>query len=785
MQYPTMNANKEKQAILAQSAVLARRWGLRIDPEELARVWELLDRPPTKVEGYLFDVAWSEHCSYKSSKRILRRYLPTRAPNVVCGPGQDAGIVRVFREGGKSYCVAVAHESHNHPSQVLPLEGAATGIGGIVRDVYCMGAEVVAALDPLRFGSTKGDNAKRSQAIARGVVEGIWRYGNAIGVPNAGGDVYFDSGFDENCLVNVVAIGVVEEDAVVPSSVPPQARDQHYVIILVGKPTDDSGVGGASFASAVLDEEEDVENKAAVQVPDPFLKRVLAVAMKEMFGRAREKGVALGVKDLGAGGLGGAASELCAAGRIGGTIDLDKVPRAIEDLDPAIVAVGETQERYVIAAPAFFADEILAIFNDEFEIPRVFPGAQAVVIGEVMEEKYFRLTSRGEVVAEVPLEVVSTAPSYRREAQAPAAPLEFVRLKPPQYLAETLLNLLEAPNVCSRRPLYEHYDRNVQGHTVVEAGEADAAVLAPWPGKSAGIALACDGNPYIGELDPYAGGAHAVLEACRNVVAVGGTPVAVTDCLNFGNPEDPKVFWTFEEAVRGIGDACRGLGLRGTDAPLPVVSGNVSFYNESARGVAIKPSPIVCVIGFLEDYALAVTSQFQEAGNPVYLVGRRWGELGGSQYYQLRGRLGWPAPMPRFGEERQMHEAVLELIETKCLAAAHDIADGGLAVCLAEMAVRPTEGPGLGCEVDISPAMGSTPPDGVLFCENGGFVLEVRRGSVEAAELILNNAGVDWWRVGEVKTEPKLTIREREAVFIELSTADVAEARGEVLKGYF
>jgi phosphoribosylformylglycinamidine synthase II len=776
------NANDDPRV---EGRILAERWGLRIDPGELARVCELLGRPPTKVEAFLFDVAWSEHCSYKSSRRILRRYLPTSAPNVVCGPGQDAGIVRLFEEDGVSHCVALAHESHNHPSQVLPLEGAATGIGGIVRDVYCMGADVVACLDPLRFGAFAGENEKRTQAIARGVVEGIWRYANAIGVPNAGGDLYFDAGYDDNCLVNVVAVGVVAEDAVVPSRVPAAARDQFYFIILVGKPTDDSGVGGASFASAILDEEEDVANKAAVQVPDPFLKRVLAVATREVLARARAKGVALGMKDLGAGGLGGAASELCAAARLGGTLDLDKVPLAIEGLDPAVVAVGETQERYVIAAPAYFAEEILAVYNDEYELPRVFPGAQATIIGEVMEEKYFRMTARGEVVAEVPLEVISTAPRYRREARAPAAPLEFVRLKAPGNLADTLLDLLASPNICSRRPLYEHYDRNVQGDTVVEAGEADAAVLAPWPGKAQAIALAVDGNPYVGKLDPYAGGAHAVLEACRNVVAVGAAPVAVTDCLNFGNPEDGEVFWTFEEAVRGIGDACRGLGLRGTDAPLPVISGNVSFYNQSARGVAVKPSPVVCALGYMEDYAQAVTTQLKEAGNPLYLIGRRWGELGGSQYYQLRGRLGWPAPMPRFGEERQMHAAVLELVETKCVAAAHDVADGGLAVCLAEMIIRPRWAASLGCVVDVGPALGSTPADAALFCENGGFVLEVRKGSSEAAELIMDDAGVDWWRLGEVIDEPKLVIKEGKKTVVELTAAEMARAWNETLKGYF
>lgn len=777
--------NEEYKELIPQAEALARRWYLRIAPEELARVWSLLGRPPTKVEAFIFDVAWSEHCSYKSSKRILKRYLPTEAPNVVIGPGQDAGVVHLFTEKGTKYCVVIAHESHNHPSQVLPVEGAATGIGGIVRDVYCMGAEVVAVLDPLRFGSLEGERAKRSQAIARGVVEGIWRYANAIGVPNAGGDVYFDASYDDNCLVNVVAVGTVTADAVVESKVPPQARDEYYWLVLVGKPTDDSGVGGASFASAILEEEGQAENKGAVQVHDPFLKRVLTVATKEVLARARAKGVVLGMKDLGAGGLAGAASELCAAAKLGGTIYLDRVPVGIQGLDPAVIAVGETQERYIIATPAHFAEEILKIYNEEYELPRVFPGAQAAVVGEVMEEKYFRVVAQGEVVAEIPLEVIATGPSYVREARAPAAPLEFVRLDKPPDLGETLLRMLSAPDICSRRPLFEHYDRSVQGYTVIEAGMADAAVLAPWPGKPQAIALACDGNPYMGELEPYAGGAHAVLEACRNVVAVGATPVAITDCLNFGNPEDPAVFWTFEEAVRGIGDACRGIGLRGTTAPLPVVSGNVSFYNQSGRGVAVKPSPIVCCLGFMEDFGLAITPQFKEAGNAIYLIGRRWGEMGASQFYRLRGRHGWPVPRPRFGEEAQMYAAVLELVETRCLAASHDIADGGLAVTLAEMMLSPTAVPGLGCRVNIRPTLGAEALEEVLFCENGGFVLEVRAGSVEAAEFILNNAGVDWWRIGEVTAEPNLIITSDGEELVNLSGVTLAAAWGDALKGYF
>ncbi|MCP4231336.1 MAG: phosphoribosylformylglycinamidine synthase subunit PurL [bacterium] len=740
---------------------LAASYCLNLSGDEMLDIIEALGREPSRTEAYIFDVAWSEHCSYKSSRWALGRYLPTDAANVVLGPGEDAGIVRLFTdEDGVGRCIAVAHESHNHPSQVLPEEGAATGIGGIVRDVYCMGAEVVGVLDPLRFGDPVGENGRRTRAIVRGVVDGIWRYGNPIGVPNLGGDVVFDECYDDNCLVNVIALGILDEDKIIRSHVPDEAQDEDYVLMLVGKPTDDTGVGGASFASAVLDEDDDAANKGAVQVPDPFLKRVLTEATKTLLITVREKGIAIGIKDLGAGGLSGASGEIVAAAGVGATIDLDKVPLSIPDLPPEVIAVAESQERYVMAVPAHFADEVARIYNEEFELPRVFEGAGATVIGEVNEEPYYTLTHRGEVVAELHVEIMTAGVRYDRSVKPMAPPVPGDVNE--RSVKESLYALLSSLNVCSRRRVVDHYDRHVQGITVVEAGSADAGVIAPWFGSRKAIAVSADGSPYIGRLDPYGGGAHSVLEAVRNLVCVGAEPVCITDCLNFGNPEVPGVMWQFTEAVRGIGDACRGIGLRSSPGdPLPVVSGNVSFYNESDTGAAVYPSPVVAAFGYLDDFARATTSTFKAPGNIVYLVGRRWGEMGASQLYRLDDAWGDIAPRPRFADERNMMNAVLELNHAGLVKSAHDISEGGLAAALAEMLFAPYDEPHLGAKVDLAKLSdndGNLSFSDVLFCENGGYILEIERG-VEARVLeILDNNKTDYYPLGEITGKAELMI---------------------------
>jgi phosphoribosylformylglycinamidine synthase II len=779
--------NKKKDPKTAEEIVT--EYNLNLTPEEMAEVMRLLDREPSKTEAFIFDVAWSEHCSYKSSRWALKRYLPTNASNVVLGPGEDAGVVRVFRKDGVGKCIVVAHESHNHPSQVLPVEGAATGIGGIVRDVYCMGADVVGCLDPLRFGDPDGEHGHRTRSIARGVVDGIWRYANPIGVPNLGGDVYFDACYDDNCLVNVIALGIIDENKIVRSAVPRIAHDVHYFIMVVGKPTDDTGVGGASFASAVLDDEA-AESRSAVQVHDPFLKRVLTEANKEMLDRARKRGIEIGWKDTGAGGLAGATSELASAGDLGAKIDLDRVPLAIDGLPPEIIAVAETQERYVMTVPAFFADEFSEIYNEMYDLPRVFPGACAAVIGEIIREPVYEMVYGAEVVASIPMEAFTKGPSHIRRmvpANRPAEP-EGLQTEPEEP-GKTLLELLATPNLCSRRPVFDHYDRNVQGNTAVEAGEADAGVIAPWHGSRRAVAAAADGNPYVTRLDPYAGGANAVLEAVRNVAAAGAAPICATDCLNFGNPEEPEIMWSFVEAVRGIGDACRAIGLRGSDGdPLPVVSGNVSFYNQSEAGAAVYPSPVVCVFGYLDDVDRATASYLQFAGDALYLVGRRWGEMGASAAYRLNGRWGKPAPRPRFEDERHMLEAILEINETLLNASCHDVSDGGLAVCLAEMVLGPSGAGRLGADIDLTGVVNDPEPEEIykaLFCENGGYVVEMHPGCEYAAELIFEAAGVDWWRVGKVIEDPRLIIYVGGKPVVSETAETLAEAWADGLRGIF
>jgi len=429
---------------------LLRQNGMNLTVSEARRVVELLGRDPTVVELTIFNTMWSEHCSYKSSRKVLKELLPTEAPNVVLGPGEDAGIIRFApAPDGDWYCLVIAHESHNHPSQVVPVEGAATGIGGIVRDVYCMGADVVGVLDPLRFGDPNGPRARQVVSIAREVVDGIAQYGNALGVPNLGGDVVFDGGFDENCLVNVVAVGIVKESQVLRSRVPDEAKNRKYVFILVGKPTDDSGFGGAAFASEDLGSEEEV-NRGAVQVPDPFLKRVLTEANKKVIQLALERGEKIGFKDLGAGGISCATSEMAHAGGFGAKLYLDRVNLAEGRYPPAVVSCSETQERYCLAVPEDMAEEVLRIYNEHFELPHIYHGAGAVVIGEVINDPLYTIETGGKIVCKAPVDVITTGISYDRPAKPRVRRFEEPELRSIASLKEDFIKILSSPNIASK-----------------------------------------------------------------------------------------------------------------------------------------------------------------------------------------------------------------------------------------------------------------------------------------------------------------------------------------------
>ncbi len=757
--------------------------GLTLAPAEARRVAEMLGREPTLTELTLFDTMWSEHCSYKSSRAVLKAYLPTDASNVVVGPVEDAGVVDFGEVAGIRYGIVIAHESHNHPSQVMPVEGAATGIGGIVRDVYCMGGEVIASLDPLRFGWPEGEGAAQRLEIAREVVSGIWEYGNAIGVPNLGGDVYFHPSFDENCLVNVVAVGIVPVAQITHSAVPRAAATEPYDLILVGKPTDWSGMGGAAFASATLDAAAATENKGSVQVPDPFLKRVLTVANREVLALTRREGVAVGFKDLGAGGVSCVTSELVDAGGFGCDVDLALVHTDGEGVPARVVACSETQERYGLAVPARLTGRILAIYNEDFALPTLYEGACARRIGRVTTDGQYVLRCGDRVLCQAPVRTITSGIRYERPFMAPVRPEVPAEARLTEAadarIGEEWLVVMAHPNIASREYLYRHYDPEVQANTVLRPGEADAGVVAPIPGSRRAVALAVDGNPLLGVADPHAAGARAIVEACRNVACVGGVPAAVTDCLNFGNPEVPEVFWQFREAVRGIAEACRSLGrLDAPGEPLPVISGNVSFYNQSSSGRSVAPSPVVACVGIVDDYRHCRSQRFKSPGDVIYLLGAPSPDLLGSVYYQAGFAAGRPAvPTLDFAGARAEMAAVVALVQEDLVQAVHDISDGGLAVCLAEMALGLEGQRILGARVRLPEDLGDLTLREVLFSEQGGFLVSVPPQNTESVEELLGRSRVTWWRIGEVCDEDLLTVvhpaREQQA---ELPASQLAQA---------
>jgi phosphoribosylformylglycinamidine synthase len=757
--------------------------GVGLTVDEARQIADFLGRDPTVVEMYIFNSEWSEHCSYKSSRATLKEFLHTTGPNVILGPEEDAGIVEFTWQDGKRYGIVMAHESHNHPSQVLPNEGAATGIGGIVRDVDCMGARVIATGDPLRFGDPEGKWADRTKWIVGGVVDGIWQYGNALGVPCLAGDVYFSATYDDNCLVNVVSLGLVAEEDIIHSKVPPQAADVPYDLILIGKPTDDSGFGGSAFASKIFTEEDMDSDRGAVQVPDPFLKNVLAMrkANEAVRERAKELGIPIGMKDIGGGGIACGTSEIVEAGGFGVDINLDDVHMALPEMLPETVCCAETQERYLLAVPETFTPEVLRIYNADWDLPNVYEGARAGVVGKIIKDRRYRLIMGGKIVCDAPIEKVTSGIQYRREER----PKQFTGQEPVfpmPKLGDAILQVLAHKNVCSRRYIFSAYDVEVQGNAVIRPGESGAGVCAPLEGSTAGCALSVDGNPYYGDISPYWGGANAVAEAMRNVAAVGAVPAALTDCLNFGNPEVPEAFWEFREGVRGLADAAKNLWLKGYEnTPVPIISGNVSLYNESATGSAVSPSAIIACVGVMPDYSKAVTMQFKHAGDKLFLVGPRQNELGGSAFYQALGLgLGANVPQLDWTQERNMIYGVIEAIDAGHVAACTDISDGGLITALCEMAIGGHGKGQLGFELELDEIATDLRPDVFLFSETSGFVMECRAGHEDALRALFAAKGLDLIELGEVEDEPELEIELPGDEEIKL---DLAEARDAWMNG--
>ncbi len=703
--------------------------------------------------------------------------LPTRGEDVIVGVGEDAGVLRAGVIDGMEYGVVVAHESHNHPSQVVPFEGAATGVGGILRDVLCMGAKVVASADPLRFGpAVTGSHAAY---VASGVVDGIAAYGNAVGVPNLAGDVYFHPSFRDNCLVNVVALGFVERDRIIHSRVP--ETGEGYDLVLVGKATDASGFGGAAFASLVLDEQEAQANKSAVQVPDPFLKNVIMRASYAVFALVHERKLAVGFKDLGAGGIMGSSSEICSAGGFGAVIDINAVPVAVRGLSPFVIAMAETQERMLWAVPTSFTPELLAVYNERFTLPDVSANARAAVIGTVTREKRY-VVRAGEIpVIDLPIEVL-TQPVRATWKLADAQAQPAVAQAPAIADAGALLaRVLAHPDVCSRRPLIERYDTVVRGATVVPSGYADAGVLLVKRGAPLAVALSVDGNARYGSISSRAAAAYAVVESARNVAAVGAMPIGLTDCLNYGNPEDPVAYRQLADGIEGLGEAARALTIASKDG-LPFVSGNVSLYNHAASGSAIVPSAIVACVGRIDDVGSIVTMQIVTDQQFLYLLGARSPELGGSVLADVLA-LEHAGPLPPIDYEDACAQikAVIGEIRARRISAAHDISDGGVLACVAEMCLG-GEGTGtIGASLLPTDQWApGVPPSAALFGEAGGFVVAVAPENALAFEAEVRSHGALARRLGMTGGS-----RLRVEHLCDVALADLAESWMQPLRDVF
>jgi phosphoribosylformylglycinamidine synthase subunit PurL len=715
-------------AVLDDVLARGRRLGLALSDDELRRIAEHLDRIPTDTELFAFDAQWSEHCSYKSSREHLKK-LPTEGPTVLLGVGEDAGIVRLGEWIGETYGIVVAHESHNHPSQVVPFEGAATGIGGIVRDVLCMGAQVIGVADPLRFGRLENEHCRY---VAQQVVDGIAAYGNAIGVPNVGGDVFIDESFDDNVLVNVVALGLVKEKDIIHSRAPQGSVG--WDIVLVGKATDRSGFGGASFSSLTLDEDDAEANKGAVQVPDPFLKNVLMRATYAVFAELRAQNVTAGFKDLGAGGLAGCSAELCAAGGMGAEVELERVSTAQRDLPPEVIAIGETQERLCWIVPPSFTPLLLSIYNEMYGLPRIARGACAAAIGKVTETGRYVAKHNGDVVMDVDLAFLTGGVRYAREyspANRGTGPGDRIEGEP-KLLSELLPPAMRHRDVASRATIYQRYDGVVRGVTAIPPGHANAGVLVPIPGAPLGVALGIGGNPRYGKIDPHRAAELAVVEAIANVTAVGAEPAGLTDCLNFGDPTVP-------EQMGALVAAIEGLALAATKLSVPFVSGNVSLYNRSASGKHVAPSAIVGCVGTIADVSWTATSALKHVGSHVVLVGVPGWHIGGSVLAELECIEGGDLPAIDYAGFLAQAAFVRDALRGGIASASRAISNGGIAVALAKMALAAARPIGVWIDDRAFPGVGIRAEYGLLT-EGPMFVLEVR--DTEAAMTLAERHGI-------------------------------------------
>ncbi len=696
---------------------------------EYRNILKILGRKPTYTELGIFSVMWSEHCSYKTSKPLLKGF-PTRGPQVLQGPGENAGVVDIG--GGFGVCFKI--ESHNHPSAIEPYQGAATGVGGILRDVFTMGARPIACLDSLRFGDPKDPHVRN---LIKGVVAGIGGYGNCVGIPTVAGETVFDDVYRENCLVNAMAVGLLRADRIARGT----ASGLGNPIIYIGSTTGRDGIHGATFASVELSEQSG-ERRSAVQVADPFMEKLLLEATLELVA----SGLLVGIQDMGAAGLTSSSVEMAFRGGAGAEIDVSLVPKRESGMAPYEVMLSESQERMLLVARKGKEKGVLKILEKW--------GLHAAVVGRVTGDGRHKVFEGGRLVSSIPVKPLADDhhplfPRAHRPEKRPAylAKTRAFKLRSvpePKDYGEAFWKLWSGPNLAGKGWIWRQYDHMVRTNTLVLPG-SDAALLRVKENGSA-IALAVDGNGRYCYLDPFVGGMIAVAEAARNVAMSGARPLACTDCLNFGNPEDPEIMWQFHQAVKGMAEAAQALGT-------PVVSGNVSLYNESPRR-AVDPTPVVGVLGLLKPVQgrLRWASQwFQRGGDAVYLAGETREELGGSEYLaRLHGLKAGQPPALDLRREKALQEFVIRAVGRGLLASAHDLADGGLLAALAESCVRGARrgSPALGARVALA---GSIRMDALLFGESQSrALLSCRPGDSAALESLARRLRVPLKRLGEV-----------------------------------
>lgn len=681
---------------------------------EIEYIEGILNRKMNSLEEGMLDVMFSEHCSYKSSRPILRTF-PTEGKNIILGPGDDAGLVSVTDK----YALAVGMESHNHPSAIEPYGGAGTGIGGILRDIISMGAMPIALLDSLRFGPLDDE---KSRYLFEHVVKGISDYGNRVGVPTVAGEVEFDESFRTNPLVNVMCVGLVEKDKIV-RGIAPNVGD---VFLLMGGTTGRDGIHGVTFASEELTSDSETEDRPAVQVADPFTKKRVLEASLEILDTIDVSGV----KDLGGGGLTCCVSELVDSSENGAAVDLRAIPLREEGMTPYEIMLSESQERMIFVINPKDVEKAREIC-DKHEIV-------STVIGEVTEGNNMVIIDDGKELANLPTVLLADSPSLNRPLEEVPENNEKIEIEHVD-LEESLLKVLSSPNIASKEWVFKQYDHEVQVRTVVKPGD-DAAVLRI--DDETAIALTTDSNTIHTKLSPYHGGAGSVAEAIRNVISMGATPYAVVDCLNFGNPEKPDVLWQFKTCIEGMSDVAEAFEA-------PVISGNVSFYNET-EGVKINPTPAVGVIG-VEKIKNIRTMDFKEENDKILLIGETYDELGGSEYLRtVYGIEDGMAPRIRIDQETANGKTVLDIIDSdndKNITAVHDVSNGGILVALSEMALKS----GLGCEIDISAILTDDDLDvcELLYSEtHGRYIVTVKE---DAVDDILEAIDVPVAVIGEVK----------------------------------